>query len=656
MLKLMVMNKNYSFLSLLMVALINSVSGQPWVQNDGIFNPSGIPSLPFSQPRFADLDNDGDPDMIIGNTSNQPYYLVNSGTPLAPAFTTGDDIFADVSPLDAEMGVFCDMDGDSDPDFISGGFTGLNLFTNIGDVYNPEFVKMEGFFDGLVAGYNPVPDLADVDDDDDPDLVVGFSESGMIKVYTNTGSVFAAIFSEENVTTIGDVGLYAYPVFCDIDHDLDQDILSGRDEHGFIFYRNLGTPQNPDWQPDDVPFQNLGNETYWNSPDLVDMNDDDKFDLVFGTFTGPLNYYVNTGTSEIPAWQVNTTLFGGVMDVGSASNPFFYDYDYDGDFDLFTGSQLGDIKYYENTGTPTGPAWLENSAPFASLKHSIYSAVTVGDVNGDSLPDAIVGDLSGNLYCHLNNGSGFIFDPALLGTVNLGSWSAPRLVDMNGDGDLDIVAGNESGVLAFLENQGSVLSPLWVTISGFFSGIDVGSNCVPSLADIDFDGDPDLVTGDLFSEVQYFENQEGNWIENNELLQGISGGQNTTPALCDLDGDGDPDLTLGNYNGTFNYYTNQKLIVKIPDHVTGSKFIIQRSYPNPFSQSVNITYEILTTCDITLNIYNPFGKEVHNRSWNNRIPGNYNYEWDASGLTPGVYFIQLSDGISNQVMKVIMRK
>ncbi len=650
------MKRKFTALFLPVFLFATQIMTQPWVQNDGIFNPSGIPSLPFSQPRFADLDNDGDQDMIIGNINDPPFYMLNSGTPSSPSFIQGDDLFADVSFLDAEIGVCYDIDNDGDLDFISGGFTGLNLFTNTGDITNPVFAKTEGFFDGLLVGASPVPDLADVDGDDDPDLVVGLSENGAVKVYINTGSASSAIFSEGNVINIGDVGLYAYPVFCDIDNDLDQDILAGRDEHGFIFYRNQGDSQNPDWQPDDVPFQGLGNETYWNSPDLVDINGDGKFDLVFGTASGPLNYYVNTGTPEEPSWQVNTSLFGGVIDAGSASNPFFYDYDGDGDLDMFTGSQLGDIKYYENTGTPTGPAWEENSGQFTTLKHSIYSAVTVGDVNGDSLPDAIVGDLSGKLYCHLNTGSGFFLDPELLSNVNLGGWSAPRLVDMDGDGDLDIVAGNEGGTLTYLQNQGTGEVPSWTMIPGFFGGIDVGSNCVPSFFDVDFDGDLDMVTGDLFGEVQYFENQDGNWVENDAIVAGISGGQNTTPALADLDDDGDPDLTLGNYDGTFNYFRNQYLVVSNSDHTDNGQLIIQTAYPNPFSKFTSFKYENKATGPVAIHIYNYTGEEVHAENWQQVAPGVHTFSWNASGLASGVYFIHLVANGSQRVMKVILRK
>jgi len=628
---------------------------QPWVQNDAIFNPSGIPSLPFSQPRFADLNGDGAPDMIIGNTDDLPYYMKNSGSATNPAFITGENIFAGISFLDAEMGVFKDLDGDGDLDFIAGGFTGLNLFTNTGSATVPVFEKTVGFFDGLNVGSNPVPDLADVDNDGDLDMVVGLSESGIVKLYYNVGTPASAQFSEANVVTIGDVGLYAYPNFCDIDGDNDQDLLVGRDEHGFIYYQNTGTPENAVWETNTTVFAGLGNETYWNSPDLTDLNGDGKFDLVFGTASGPLNYYINSGTTTTPTWQLNTTLFGGVMDVGGASNPVFFDWDGDGDLDLFTGSQLGDIKYYQNTGTIAGPAWEENSGYFTSLKHSIYSAVAIGDVNDDGLPDAIVGDLSGKLYYHRNTGLGFFLEADVLGTVNLGGWSAPRLVDMDNDGDLDIVTGNEAGNLIYLQNQGSASNPVWVITPGYFGAIDVGSNCVPAIADLDADGDLDIITGNLWSEVQYFENQGLGWVENPSVVEGITGGQNTTPALADLDNDGDLDLTLGQYNGTFNYFRNQRIVTGNNELSLGNALTLSSAFPNPFRGSTTIRFELSDVSDVIMQIYDQSGHTILTEKWLKTKTGIHSYQWDATSLPAGIYFIFIASGKQSQTIKAILK-
>jgi len=295
---------------------------------------------------------------------------------------------------------------------------------------------------------------------------------------------------------------------------------------------------------------------YWNSPDLVDLNNDGLYDLVFGTASGPLQYYVNTGTASNPVWQQNMSLFGGVIDVGGASSPVFYDWDADGDLDMISGSQMGDIKFYHNIGTPNAPAWQADHAYFASIDHSIYAAVAIGDVNGDNLPDAIVGDLNGQLFYHRNTGIGFFYESFYLTNISLGGWSVPRLLDMDGDGDLDLVAGNEAGNIFYYANQGTPTAPNWLLESTYFGTIDVGTNCSPTIADIDYDGDWDFLAGDMWGDLKCYLWQGLGWGQNTTLFAGITTDQNAAPALVDLDQDGDLDLVLGDYDGTLKFYRN----------------------------------------------------------------------------------------------------
>ncbi len=537
---------------------------QPWQQNDLIFNPSGIPSLPFSQPRLADLDADGDFDLILGSIDDPPLYFENIGSAGSPSFGAGPDIFSPVSSLDAEMGVCADLDADGDLDLVTGGYTGLHLYENVGDSTLPEFEEIEEFFGELSVGSNPAPTLADLDADGDPDLLVGLSEDGSLVYYPNSGTPDSAAFLEAQSQTWYDIGLYAYPWLADLDNDADVDLLAGRDGTGFYYYRNDGDSSSWLWQPDNTVFAGLASATYWNSPCLIDLSGDGKKDLIYGTAAGPLNYYVNTGTPSSPIWTVNTALFGGVLDVGAASSPFLFDFDGDGDLDLVSGSQLGDIKYYENIGLASAPAWEPHHDRFAAIDHSIYSAVTLGDTDGDSLPDAVVGDTGGQLFFHRNTGTSFSYDGSVFAGIDLGYSSVPRLVDMDSDGDLDIVAGNEDGNLFYFQNTGSSDSAAWVEVPGTFGGIDVGSYCVPTVGDLDDDGDMDIITGDISHEIQFFENVGGTWVEDDSVVAGMTAGQNAAPAFGDMDDDGDLDLIIGNYDGTFNYYRNLSVQDSVP--------------------------------------------------------------------------------------------
>ena len=645
--------KKINLLLGLIISCFAIANGQPWQQNDAIFNPSGIPGPPFSQPRFGDLDADGDFDMIIGALQGLPYYLKNTGSATEPHFEQGEDIFIDIYELDAEMGVFFDIDDDSDLDFISGGYTGLHLFLNTGTIYLPTFEKVENFFAGLDVGSNPVPAFADLDNDGDAEMVVGLSESGIVKIYTNTGSPAAAVFSESDVYEVGDVGLYAYPTFCDIDHDGDQDLLVGRDGHGFICYENTGSITSAEWQVNTTWFEGLGFDSYWNSPALVDLNGDSKFDLIHGTDSGPISYFENTGTTSVPEWQENTSLFGGIINVGGASNPCFYDYDKDGDQDMFSGSTMGDIKYYRNTGSDQFPVWEEHSEAFATLKHSIYSAVAIGDVNGDGRADAIVGDLSGKLYYHKNTGMGFTLMNEYLTDIALGGWSAPRLVDFDADGDLDIIAGNEDGVLNYIENQGTALNPVWVLIPGYFAGLNPGSSCIPAIIDLDFDGDLDILCGNLWSELTYYENVEGQWIENPAVFFGVIGHQNTAPAFADLDGDGDPDLILGQYDGILNYYENRLMNVGTSWQAARETFTI---YPNPMGDISTLEFYLDVPASVCIQVIDNTGKLVMSRDYKHLSSGMHSHMLNTSSLKPGFYIIRLVTPHENSILKTIKIK
>ncbi|HQQ67537.1 MAG TPA: FG-GAP-like repeat-containing protein [Candidatus Cloacimonadota bacterium] len=528
---------------------------QPWEMDNAIFNPSGIPSMTFSQPRFNDLDADGDWDFWLGNTNRAPLFIENIGATSSPEYQVGTDYLQNVNYLASEMAVNADLNGDGVLDLITGGFSGLHFFVGTTE---HSFSEVPGAFSGVNGGSYPVPDLADIDGDGDLDMIVGFSESGVVKLYLNTGTSTAAAFDESNATQLTDVGLYAYPVFCDFDGDGDTDILIGRDIHGFVYLQNDGSAQAADWQDNSALFAGLGMDTYWNSGDLADINGDGLPDLLYGTADGPLRCYINTGSVSAPVWQENATLFGGTIDVGGASSPFFCDFDADGDMDMLLGTQMGYIKYYENTGTMYSPAWTENSDFFSGIDHSIYAAVTAGDVNTDGFTDVIVGDLSGNLFHYRNTGTALVYNSFTFMGVNVGGWSCPRLIDWDFDGDLDLAVGNEDGYLVYLQNIGTSAVPNWQEQAGFFTGIDANSDASPTFGDFDEDGDIDVLAGDSWGDLHCYLNEGGVWIANSSLFAGITTGQNAAPALADLDHDGDLDLVLGDYDGTLKHFRNLK--------------------------------------------------------------------------------------------------
>ena len=93
--------------------------------------------------------------------------------------------------------------------------------------------------------------------------------------------------------------------------------------------------------------------------------------------------------------------------------------------------------------------------------------------------------------------------------IDVGHKSKPTLADLDGDGDLDLVVGEYDGSLNFWENVGLAALASFIAVtdgSSPFEGIDVGDGSTPTLADLDGDGDLDLVVGEYDGSLNFWEN------------------------------------------------------------------------------------------------------------------------------------------------------
>lgn len=359
---------------------------------------------------------------------------------------------------------------------------------------------------------------------------------------------------------------------------------------------------------------------------LGDLDGDGDPDALAADFLGKTVFYRNGGGPNTGASFYREALAnypGGLfIDTNawitgdrSPSNPHpdLYDYDRDGDLDLFIGawndggyggssnSSRPAILYFRNDGfafnfIPDNPISRIPTILGISKINTRWFTVAVGDLNGDRLQDAVVNYFeftSGNLGLYrfklfLNNSTGYptMYTGAMPAVCLNGAYitkANPRLTDINKDGRLDLFVGCEDGTVEYYENTGTLTAPAFTQRKGeanplnppgasaTLRGPDVGRDAVPAFADMDGDHilDASIVNGAGI--VTYYRNTGTLFKPQFTLQQGMvsplggldTGGKNSLNftggsaiAFGDLDDDNDLDAISGGYDGSVHLYLN----------------------------------------------------------------------------------------------------
>ena len=96
--------------------------------------------------------------------------------------------------------------------------------------------------------------------------------------------------------------------------------------------------------------------------------------------------------------------------------------------------------------------------------------------------------------------------------------------------------------------------------------------------------------------------------------------------------------------------------VEINKLINLNKYILFQNYPNPFNPTTKIKYQISETGVSTLKIYDVLGREIKTLIDEKKPAGNYEIEFNATGLPSGIYFYQLKAGNYIETKKMILMK
>jgi hypothetical protein len=110
------------------------------------------------------------------------------------------------------------------------------------------------------------------------------------------------------------------------------------------------------------------------------------------------------------------------------------------------------------------------------------------------------------------------------------------------------------------------------------------------------------------------------------------------------------------FDGTYEY-TN----VALAEVTAPAEFTLSQNYPNPFNPTTNIGFTISDLPDgkagfgfVSLKIYDVLGNEIETLLNEEKPAGEYKVEFNAEGLSSGIYFYQLKIGSFIETKQMIL--
>ncbi len=576
---------------------------------------------------ISDLNNDGKKDILMIGAGLR-FYDANKGFQATIIDQDGTDFGGDI--------IVADFDGNGLKDIVRQHLNNDYLAILYQDA-NLVFRKV--FLDrAWQTSAASKMSSGDLDGDGDLDLV--FPENSSVDKdlawFENIGGAlyrhsFYGILREAQIPKIGD-----------LDGDGDLDIaLTATEDRNLIWHENRGGEGYVEWIVRDG----------MNAPydlELADINGDGRLDIVAtDRDENSLYWYRN----DLPRWEqflvsdsLNEPLGCAVGDLNS-----------DAKMDILASSSSDStVLIYVNDGAGNFSGRI--------LDHALPNPREIEtadlDKDGDFDVVAVSSAKEASVVVYMNNDNlsftkRILFSEAHGYDLEIGDW--------NGDGMPDLVAsffvvsGGSNLDVALFRNDG---------VGGFsFSPLLERSefSLAIKLADVDNDGDLDLLYARPSSRGQIFLNDNGRL--GTAIVLTEPGTDNITGFDAgDLNHDGVLDIVSAQpQKGNLVLYTGSlpSGIEETHDAVNPSGFFLSQNFPNPFNPRTIIQYRLSAPTHVELKIYNHAGQEIETLIDQVQGKGEYKIAWSGANsegeqVASGVYLYRLQAGSFVRIRKMIL--
>ena len=698
----------------------------------------------FNAPQYSpiDLNNDGIEDLLVFDRScNMAYTFINKGIANTIAYEFAPE-YMPIFDVDAQNFMLAkdyNCDGIADLFFftysrtsyesgiqvLKGSYDSENKiqFTLAKDFLKYDFRQFQGNY---IFMYNPdIPALVDIDNDGDLDILaftldVVFSRN--VFFYKNMSMergygcdslnfhLFSECFGQFSETDINNTVIYSgstdscggNPYWRHVgstlsafDHNGDgiQDLIMGDVDINTLNLLTLSQvsdtllviAQDATFPHYDTP---VGLYTF-PAAYFLDVNNDGKTDMIAANNDiSALNsvkdstswLYLNRSNSNTANFNLYSKgfMYEDMLDFGLDAQPSFIDLDNDGLIDIVVANSLNiqnntnksaGLVWLKNIGTSSTPLYIIADEDLAGLKqlNSHGFAVAFADMDNDGWQDMLVAYGEGLYKWYKHNGlvqnmPQLVYTPSSFEQIrsNYSNYNVPTLYDLDNDGDFDLVVGTARGTFSYYENIGNRYTPIFAMLANTeqFGNIDLYYLISASRASAHFFRDSNqelqMLVGSSHNRILHFSNIEENLLGSFDLVtnyyKNIQIGSNQRLALADINGDNLLDILVGNVRGGLTFYSSQ-LHSNIEHIVVEVKEEnVFKVYPNPSHNIVEIELNKLYENKTALTVHNSLGQILLTETI---LPFTKNYSLNLSNFTAGIYYIHLHNKVLSSSIKLV---